>query len=268
MNNFRGSHKASWGRKISLLTGFLLLGVGSATTELAVKPAVAQQSCSLPNAQIEQGEVNGEEVNVSVSRWGMGSCHVFYTDPSPIQVQVIFPACPGGSSAACGDVYVTINGEEAEYLGRYEGYRSGYRVRDRWGTEYQFITYDPSAANAPSNSISRDISGENVILNQSGSLSSSDEQRDDGQRLDIYSVELDRNQLIQIDVTSNDFDTVLLFANSDGDVIASNDDISQNNLNSRLSHRASSSGRYLIGVSSFQSSDRGLYQLRVTSLSN
>jgi hypothetical protein len=165
-------------------------------------------------------------------------------------------------------MYVTINGEEAEYLGRYEGYRSGHRVRDRWGTEYQFITYDPSAANAPSNSISRDISGENVILNQSGSLSSDDNQRDDGQRMDVYGIELDRNQLIQIDVSSNDFDTVVLLANPNGDVIATNDDFSQDSLNSRLSYSASSSGRYLIGVSSFASSDRGLYQLRVTSLSN
>jgi hypothetical protein len=263
------SIRAIFGRV--LCSTLALLSCSSAVINMDVRPAVAQQSCLQGNEQLEQGEINGEEVDVNVSRWGQGACYVFYTEPSPIQLQIQLgwdENCSGSSLAECGKMYASIDGEDAEYLGRYEGYRSGYRVRDRWGTEYQFIIYDPSDANAPSNSTSPEVGGANVILNQSGSLSSSDRQRDDGQRMDLISIELERSQSIRVEVSSSDFDTALFLGDSNGNVVASNDDISQNNLNSQLSYIVTSSGRYLVGVSSYQSSERGQYQLRVTSTSN
>jgi hypothetical protein len=256
------SIRAIFGRV--LCSTVTLLSCSSAVINMDVRPAVAQQSCLQGNEQLEQGEINGEEVNVNVSRWGQGACYVFYTEPSPIQLHIQLGwdrNCSGSSYGECGKMYAYIDGEDAEYLGRYEGYRSGYRVRDRWGTEYQFIIYDPSAETAPSRSARR----ESLIFNQSGSLESSDNQRDDGQRIDIYPIDFDRNQSIRVQVTSEDFDTVLFLADSDGNIIASNDDFSNSIQNSVLSYYVTSSGRYLIGVSSYQASERGWYLLRVFS---
>ena len=121
-----------------------------------------------------------------------------------------------------------------------------------WGQEASYTERDDA-----------EVSDPNVILLESESLSPSDKESADGRKIDVYSIDLDSNQSILIEANSNDFDTFLLFAEPDGDIIAKNDD-GEDTSNSQISYVAPVSGTYLIGVSSLQPSRYGQYQIRVT----
>lgn len=70
-------------------------------------------------------------------------------------------------------------------------------------------------------------------------------------------------QSVSITLESNDFDSILMLINSKGERVASNDDISQNNTNSRIDITLPSTERYMLLVTSFEFEGQGDYRLAV-----
>lgn len=70
-------------------------------------------------------------------------------------------------------------------------------------------------------------------------------------------------QSVSIILESGDFDPILILINAKGEAIASNDDISATNTNSRIDITLPSSERYLLLVTSFEFEGQGDYRLAV-----
>ena len=70
-------------------------------------------------------------------------------------------------------------------------------------------------------------------------------------------------QAVSITLESDDFDTILLLINSKGERVASNDDISANNTNSRIDITLPATDRYMLLVTSFEFEGQGDYRLLV-----
>ncbi|WOD39784.1 PPC domain-containing protein [Nodosilinea sp. E11] len=70
-------------------------------------------------------------------------------------------------------------------------------------------------------------------------------------------------QMVSITLESNDFDTILMLINSKGERIASSDDISQTNTNSRIDITLPATDRYMLLVTSFEFEGQGDYRLAV-----
>ncbi|AFZ48810.1 peptidase domain protein [Cyanobacterium stanieri PCC 7202] len=81
-----------------------------------------------------------------------------------------------------------------------------------------------------------------------------------------YYINLQRGEQIVIDVTSNEFDTVVILMKEDGTTIGENDDGPDGTTNSLLFSRIMEDGRYIIRVRSFALSGNGNFNLRVTKL--
>src|SRR5262249_33587323 len=69
-----------------------------------------------------------------------------------------------------------------------------------------------------------------------------------------------------IDMTSKDFDTYLKLLDPKGNLVAENDDIAPNNLNSRIIYTPKETGTFRIVATSFQEVGRGAYTVTVTTL--
>jgi serine/threonine-protein kinase len=69
-----------------------------------------------------------------------------------------------------------------------------------------------------------------------------------------------------IDMTSSAFDTYLKLLDPKGKLLAENDDIAPNNLNSRIIFTPKESGTYRIVATSFQERGRGAYTVTITTL--
>lgn len=81
-----------------------------------------------------------------------------------------------------------------------------------------------------------------------------------------YYINLQRGEQIVIDVTSDEFDTIVILMKEDGTTIAENDDGPDGTTNSLLFSRIMEDGRYIIRVRSFALSGNGNFNLRVTKL--
>lgn len=104
------------------------------------------------------------------------------------------------------------------------------------------------------------------LLDVQGSLTPDDEvvEFDEGDRLiDVYAFEGSTGQLVSITLDSSDFDTLVLLLGPDGEVIDGNDDINQDNLNSRLDLTLPQNGTYSVVVTSVEFEGQGNYQLTV-----
>lgn len=79
---------------------------------------------------------------------------------------------------------------------------------------------------------------------------------------------LDEGQTVQIELESDEFDTILDLLGADGALITSNDDIAfPDNRNSRIIYTATASGTYTLRIRSFGSDNpEGSYTLSVTEL--
>lgn len=104
-----------------------------------------------------------------------------------------------------------------------------------------------------------------TILQQQGSLQRGDSVLDDGSLYDEYPFEGEAGQQVVITLESSAFDTFLILVAPNGDLIAQNDDISTDNLNSSLTVTLPSSGTYRVVANSYDSSGRGRYMLTVSS---
>jgi serine protease Do len=100
----------------------------------------------------------------------------------------------------------------------------------------------------------------------SGVLEKGDYQLSSGNYVDIYSFDGSAGQIIEINLTSTDFNPVLgLMSTKDGkastEPIASNDDIGPQNFNSRITFKLPADGTYQILVVAKQRGEKGKYQI-------
>ena len=95
-----------------------------------------------------------------------------------------------------------------------------------------------------------------------GSLSSYDAVWDDGAHYDVWTVTARPGQRVVIDMESDDVDAYLRVLQSDGTVIATDDDGGSGS-NARVEFRAVYAGDYLIIATSFSADETGGYQVRV-----
>ena len=85
----------------------------------------------------------------------------------------------------------------------------------------------------------------------------------DGARLDMVKMYLDENQVIELSLSAESFDTYLTVFDAGGNLIASNDDSAETS-NSAVVFVAQESGRYMLVVSGYTATDLGAYTLSAT----
>ena len=104
------------------------------------------------------------------------------------------------------------------------------------------------------------------LLQVQESLSNDDEvaESENGNRLvDIHQFSGKAGQTISLRLESQDFDPYLVLFDSDGEVIESNDDLSENNKNSGMEITLPYDGEYFVLVTSYEIEGQGDYELSV-----
>ena len=103
-----------------------------------------------------------------------------------------------------------------------------------------------------------------------GTLATTDCKFPDNTYVDAYSLQVNTNTNVQIDLTSTTFDTWLILFESTGSglvIRAENDDVDPNdpsNTNSRINFALVAGRQYFIGANTFDANVTGDYQLKVT----
>jgi len=114
---------------------------------------------------------------------------------------------------------------------------------------------------------SPDAGSSKVILEQNGELTpaKSSVLPSDSSLYDEYTFEGTQGQKVVVTVESTDFDTYLAIFNSKGELLAENDDATQQNSNSELTVTLSANGRYRVIVNAYDPppKGRGKYSLTV-----
>jgi hypothetical protein len=124
-------------------------------------------------------------------------------------------------------------------------------------------TQSPTVEPGPS----PDAGSSKVLLEQKGELSpaKSSVLPSDSSLYDEYTFEGTQGQKVVITVESTEFDTYLAIFNSQGELLAENDDATQQNSNSELTVTLSANGRYRVIVNAYDPppKGRGKYSLTV-----
>lgn len=81
-----------------------------------------------------------------------------------------------------------------------------------------------------------------------------------------YVIYLNEGDQIAIDLSSEDFDSILVLIAEDGTTIAENDDSPDNSSNSLLFTRIATAGKYIVRVRAFGQTGSGNFKLKVTKL--
>jgi hypothetical protein len=114
---------------------------------------------------------------------------------------------------------------------------------------------------------SPDADSSKVILEQNGELTpaKSSVLPSDSSLYDEYTFEGTQGQKVVVTVESTEFDTYLAIFNSQGELLAENDDVTQQNSNSELTVTLSANGRYRVIVNAYDPppKGRGKYSLSV-----
>ncbi|NEO32377.1 MAG: peptidase [Symploca sp. SIO3C6] len=97
-------------------------------------------------------------------------------------------------------------------------------------------------------------------------LSEKDIPTGDGGFARDYLVDFQDGDQVAIDLTSDNFDTIVTLMATDGSTIAENDDGPDGSTNSLLFARISESGQYIIRVRAFGETGGGDFNLKVTRL--
>jgi hypothetical protein len=105
-----------------------------------------------------------------------------------------------------------------------------------------------------------------VILEQQGELTpaKSSVLPSDSSLYDEYTFEGNQGQTVVIAVESADFDTYLAIFNSKGELLAENDDVTQQNSNSELTLTLSETGRYRVIVNAYDPPPKGKGKYNLT----
>lgn len=105
-----------------------------------------------------------------------------------------------------------------------------------------------------------------TILQQQGTLEQGDQViQSDGSLVDLYTFTGQAGQQIRITLESSEFDTYLILVDPDRNKIAENDDANQNTRNAELVLTLPQDGTYGVIVNGYDRSDRGRYELTVSS---
>ena len=102
------------------------------------------------------------------------------------------------------------------------------------------------------------------ILQTQGILETGDLLAEDNSLYDTYSFTARQGDAVTITLESNAFDTYLLLASPDNQILAQNDDISDSNRNSELSLTLPQDGQYTVIVNAYDETGQGPYRLTVT----
>ena len=81
-----------------------------------------------------------------------------------------------------------------------------------------------------------------------------------------YSVKFNQGDNVAIDLTSDNFDSIVILMAPDGSMIAENDDGPDGSTNSLLFHRITNTGTYIVRVRAFGETGGGDFKLKVTRL--
>ncbi|HEY9649542.1 MAG TPA: PPC domain-containing protein [Coleofasciculaceae cyanobacterium] len=81
-----------------------------------------------------------------------------------------------------------------------------------------------------------------------------------------YTVNLNAGDQVAIDLTSDNFDTIVTLLASDGSTIAENDDGPDGSTNSLLFTRITEAGKYIVRVRAFGETGGGGFKVKVTRL--
>ena len=81
-----------------------------------------------------------------------------------------------------------------------------------------------------------------------------------------YYVQLQKGDQVAIDLTSDEFDTMLMLIAEDGSTVAENDDGPDGSTNSLLFSRIAENGNYIVRVRAFGETSGGKFNLKLTRL--
>ena len=81
-----------------------------------------------------------------------------------------------------------------------------------------------------------------------------------------YFIYLDKGDQVAIDLSSEDFDSILVLIAEDGTTIAENDDSPDSTSNSLLFTRIAEAGKYIVRVRAFGQTGTGNFKLKITKL--
>lgn len=114
-------------------------------------------------------------------------------------------------------------------------------------------------------SIGAGQTGAATLLDVQGTLDENDSLLADGSLFDVHQFEGQAGDEITVTVESTDFDTYLIVADRQRNLIAENDDIGPTNRNSAATFTLRQEGTYLVIVNSYDASGRGDYRLVISS---
>ncbi len=140
---------------------------------------------------------------------------------------------------------------------------------------FQFISYNPASAN-PRTSIdpippkSSKFLYAPIQLPTTGEVNDTLSDRDiptgDGGFARDYAVQLMAGDRVEIDLSSENFDTVVILLNAEGKSIGKNDDGIDGTSNSLLFTKIKDAGNYIIRVQGFGETSSGEFKLKVSKL--
>lgn len=81
-----------------------------------------------------------------------------------------------------------------------------------------------------------------------------------------YVVGLQAGDQVSLDLTSDEFDTIVMLIGDDGTTIVANDDSTEGGTNSLAFARITESGDYIVRVKTYAATGGGLFSLQVTRL--
>lgn len=164
--------------------------------------------------------------------------------------------------------YLLLYGPNQEDLGQDDDGGTGSNARlevtlPASGT--YFLLANSSDANEQGQyelSVSSQNSG-SYLLSETGILNTQDNRLTDNSLYDEYLFSAQQGQDITITLTSQDFDPYLLLIDNQGNKIAENDDVAQNNRNSVIRIALPYTGEYRVIVNAYDQTGQGRYQMSV-----
>ncbi|MBE9047318.1 PPC domain-containing protein [Pleurocapsales cyanobacterium LEGE 10410] len=100
----------------------------------------------------------------------------------------------------------------------------------------------------------------------SDTLTENDIPTGDGGFARDYHVQLEKGDQVAIDLTSDNFDSMVMLIAADGATIAENDDGPDGTTNSLLFSRITEAGKYIVRVRAFGDTSSGRFTLKLTRL--
>ena len=167
------------------------------------------------------------------------------------------------------DSYLLLYGPNQEHLGENDDHGNSRNARIETvlpidGTYFIFAnSYGASEQGQYELSVSSLDTSNSFLVNESGILDHQDNRLTDNSLYDEYLFNGQQGQEITITLTSDDFDAYLLLIDNQGNKIAENDDIDQNNSNATIRIALPYTGQFRVIVNTYDQTGQGQYQMNV-----